>query len=352
MKRTKRLILAACLAVVWPACAEGAKPLGPEAFSDEGVKPLGPEAFSDIDPNYNKKLNEAHQALSAEREQRRKLEQDAAAKKKLVKELEEALRREREARVAPPRVVPAPQPVQPPPPKPTPVETQSSDKRDCPDMAVIPAGEYVQGDNSSLYSDEKPERTVRIKKPFLLCKTEVTQGQWRAVMGSNTQLYFNSCDDDCPVETVSWNDAQAFIKKLNEQTGKGYRLPSEAEWEYACRAGGRHTYCGGNDIGALAWYNGNSGSETHSVGRKQANAWGLHDMSGNVWEWVEDCGNGSYSGAPTDGSTWTNGDCGRRVLRGGSWGSYSDSLRAANRNINDAGNRDNNNGVRVARTLP
>lgn len=237
MKRFNRLILAACLAVVWPTCAQGVKALRPEDLSS---------------PDYGLRLNKARQELLAEREQRRKLEQEAAAERKRVKELEDALRREREARVAPPRVIGDPPteksaPSAADPRGRIPVETKSGAILDCPEMVLIPAGE-------------------KIIRSFLLCKTEVSQGQWRAVMGSNPpKLAFKTCGDDCPVERVSWNDAQAFIKKLNEQTGKSYRLPSEAEWEYACRAGGRHSYCGSDDIGVVAWYDENSDNKPHPV---------------------------------------------------------------------------------------
>jgi formylglycine-generating enzyme required for sulfatase activity len=186
------------------------------------------------------------------------------------------------------------------------------DCADCPEMVVIPAGSFEMGSNSG-DSDEKPVHTVRIGKAFALAKTEVTQGQWRSVMGSNPSN-FSSCGDDCPVEKVNWSDAEEYVRKLSQKTGKSYRLPSEAEWEYACRAGGTHAYCGGESIDSVAWYGSNSGSKTHLVGRQQANPWGLYDMSGNVWEWTEDCWNGSYRRAPSDGSAWTSGECGERVL--------------------------------------
>jgi formylglycine-generating enzyme required for sulfatase activity len=139
-------------------------------------------------------------------------------------------------------------------------------------------------------------------------------------MGSNPSR-FGDCDD-CPVESVSWDDIQVYLQKLNAKAGNQYRLPSEAEWEYACRAGGSHTFCGSNDVDAVGWTHKNVDIKNYPVGRKQANEFGLHDMSGNVWEWVQDCWNHSYAGAPMDGSAWTSGDCGRRVLRGGSRGSH------------------------------
>ena len=149
---------------------------------------------------------------------------------------------------------------------------------------------------------------------------------------------------------MNWNDAKQFVSRLSAKTGKTYRLPSEAEWEYACRAGGRQEYCGSDRADDVAWYSGNSGSATHSVAGKQANAWGLHDMSGNVWEWTEDCWNGNYSSAPTDGSAWTAGDCSQRVVRGGSWFSYPLNLRSAYRGRFTAADRYNDLGFRVART--
>jgi formylglycine-generating enzyme required for sulfatase activity len=146
---------------------------------------------------------------------------------------------------------------------------------------------------------------------------------------------------------VSWHDAKQFVSLLSAKTGKTYRLPSEAEWEYACRAGGRHEYCGSDSADNVSWY---SGKATNPVAGKQANAWGLHDMSGNVWEWTEDCWNGNYSSAPTDGSAWTAGDCSLKVVRGGSWFDDPQVLRSANRGRFATAVRLIVNGFRVART--
>jgi formylglycine-generating enzyme required for sulfatase activity len=170
-------------------------------------------------------------------------------------------------------------------------------------------------------------------------------------MGSNPSGFAN-CGETCPVERVSWEDIQAFIQKLNALTGKQYRLPSEAEWEYACRAGGEVTYCGGNKVDLVAWHEKNSDAKTHAVGAKQANAFGLYDMSGNVWEWVQDC-NGSYQDAPTNGAARSGCDASsRRMLRGGSWYYDAKFARAAFRVSNSATIRDKGIGFRLAITLP
>jgi formylglycine-generating enzyme required for sulfatase activity len=218
----------------------------------------------------------------------------------------------------------------------------------CPEMAVIPAGSFMMGGDGG-EPDDKPVHRVDVPA-FAMGKTEVTQAQWRAIMGGNPSV--NKGCDDCPVEQVSWHDAQDYLNRLSSRTGQRYRLPSEAEWEYACRAGGRHEYCGGDSLDSLAWYRSNIGvDKTRPVAGKQANAWGLYDMSGNVWEWVLDCWNGSYNCAPTDGSAWTSGDCGKRVLRGGSWYSIPSFTRAALRCGYATANRSDDVGFRPARSL-
>ncbi|MEI6208069.1 MAG: SUMF1/EgtB/PvdO family nonheme iron enzyme [Desulfuromonadales bacterium] len=180
---------------------------------------------------------------------------------------------------------------------------------------------------------------------FRIGKYEVTQGQYRRIMGSNPSS-FSSCGDDCPVEKVSWDDAQSFISRLNSQTGGHFRLPTEAEWEYACRSGGRNEeYCGGNDLDALAWYSGNSGSKTHPVGQKQPNGLGIYDMSGNVWEWVQDWYGNNYPSSGNNPGGASSGSI--RVNRGGSWGSNAEYARAANRGLNSPGIRDYNLGFRL-----
>lgn len=188
------------------------------------------------------------------------------------------------------------------------------DCSECPEMAELPAGSFQMGMAGRPATE--PVRTVALPA-FAIGKTEVTQGQWKAIMGTNPSK-FQTCGEDCPVERITWSDAQEFVRRLSAKTGKTYRLPSEAEWEYACRAGQPSRYCGGDDPDKLAWYGDEYGS-IHPAGSKQANAWGLHDMSGNVWEWTQDCMHPNYQGAPTDGSAWQEPDCKSRVLRGGSW---------------------------------
>jgi len=219
----------------------------------------------------------------------------------------------------------------------------------CPEMVVIPGGRFLMGsDDGDPY--EWPLHEVWVEH-FALGRTEVTQEQWRAVMGNNPGR-FSTCGDDCPVERVSWQDAQAFVKRLSAQTGKQYRLPNEAEWEYACRARGTHVYCGSNDLDAVGWHAGNSQGRTHPVARRQANAFGLHDMSGNVWEWVEDCWNRTHAGAGARGRARLTGNCGFRMLRGGGWRHIAWDLRASKRMQFVTALRNANFGLRVARTLP
>lgn len=227
--------------------------------------------------------------------------------------------------------------------------------KDCPtcgEMVEIPAGSFDMGSNNG-EADEKPVHRVTFSKPFAIGKTEVTQEQWYAVMGSDPS-YFNGCGDTCPVEQVSWNDAQTFIKKLNAKTGKQYRLPTEAEWEYACRAGSQLEYCGSDNADNVSWNTLNSGgfffNTPHPVATKHANAFGLYDMSGNVWEWIEDNYHENYNGAPADGSAWEGGSM--RVLRGGSWGKDPKFGRAAARSKFASNYRDFSYGLRLARNLP
>jgi formylglycine-generating enzyme required for sulfatase activity len=218
-------------------------------------------------------------------------------------------------------------------------------------LVTIPGGTFTMGDTfGDGYGDEKPTHQVTVSS-FSIGKYEVTQGQWQAVMGSNPS-YFSSCGSTCPVENVSWNDIQTFITKLNQQSGKKYRLPTEAEWEYAARSGAQdQKYSGTNDVNVLgnyAWYWDNSNSTTHLVGQKQANSFGLYDMSGNVWEWVNDWYSSTYytSAAQTNPTGPTTGSY--RVFRGGSW--YFDAyfVRASSRGSGGPDARSYIIGFRVA----
>jgi formylglycine-generating enzyme required for sulfatase activity len=155
-----------------------------------------------------------------------------------------------------------------------------------------------------------------------------------------------------PVTNVNWNDAKAYVKWLSEQTGKDYRLPTEAEWEYACRAGSTGKYSFGDDVNQLGnygWYRGNSDDKTHPVGEKQANKFGLYDMHGNVWEWLEDKWHDSYSGAPADGSAWMSGDSNNHPLRVGSWSGDDSYLRCAYRVGSNTPYRNYSRGFRISR---
>jgi formylglycine-generating enzyme required for sulfatase activity len=225
-----------------------------------------------------------------------------------------------------------------------------SDCPECPEMVELPAGSFDMGSKNGK-PDEMPVHRVSVKS-FAIGKTEVTQAQWLAVMGTNPSN-FSGCGDTCPVEQVSWDDAQAYIKKLNAKTGKQYRLPTEAEWEYACRAGTEFEFCGSDTVDSVSWNDINSGSfffnTPHPVATKQANAFGLYDMSGNVWEWVEDTYQPSYEGAPVDGSARADGSM--RVLRGGSWGYEPKYGRASARIRFSSSFRYYSHGFRLARSV-
>ena len=223
------------------------------------------------------------------------------------------------------------------------------------DLVYIEPGTFQMGSVSG-YSDETPVHTVTITQGFWMGKYEVTQAQWRAVVewkqdNGGTSLsaspsYFSG--DDRPVEYVSWNDCQSWLAALSEMTGKTYRLPTEAEWEYACRAGSTTEYSFGDDAGTLgnyAWYSSNSGSNTHPVGGKLPNAWGLCDMHGNVWEWCQDWYGSYTSGTQTDPTGPSTGSY--RVLRGGSWFDYAGHCRSAYRDYHGPVSRCSYYGFRV-----
>ena len=208
----------------------------------------------------------------------------------------------------------------------------------CPEMVVVPAGSFTMG--STEYDGEKPPRTVTIRQVFAVAKFEVTFAEWEAcVAGGGCQANRNPGDQGWgkgrrPVINVSWNDAKEYVAWLSRKTGQTYRLLTEAEWEYAARARSNGKWTFGDDerrLAEFAWYSANSGSKTQPVGGKAVNAFGLHDMHGNVWEWVEDCWHSNYSGALSDGSAWTTAcaDGNNRVVRGGSWSFSPVILRSA-----------------------
>ena len=198
-------------------------------------------------------------------------------------------------------------------------------------MMPVEGGTFMMGataDQTDAYSAEKPAHQVTLGS-YYIGQTEVTQELWEAVMGSNPS---NWKGDRLPVEQVSWNDCQTFIAKLNELTGEKFRLPTEAEWEFAARGGNKsmhYQYSGSNDIDEVAWYSSNSDNKTHSVASKHPNELGIYDMSGNVWEWCQDWYGGYSSEAQTNPTGPTSGSY--RVDRGGSWSNNAAGCRAATR---------------------
>ena len=231
----------------------------------------------------------------------------------------------------------------------------------CPEMVVAPAGSFMMGspaNEAGRYSDEGPQRRVTIARPFATGKYEITFDEWDACVANGGCR--QKPDDSFwgrgrrPVINVVWDDAKQYVAWIAKLTGKPYRLLTEAEWEYAARAGNPGRFSFGDDeakLGEYAWYASNSRKQTQPVGNKKANGFGLHDMHGNVWEWVEDCYNNSYEGAPTDGSAWLTGDCNSRVVRGGAWYDDPGLLRSADRVMDSTDVRDVGLGFRVGRTL-
>ena len=218
-------------------------------------------------------------------------------------------------------------------------------------LAFVPAGEFLMGSPDSdndAHKNEKPQHRVRITRPFYLGVHPVTQEEYERVMGNNPSQFKG--DPQRPVESVSWNDAMEFCRQLSEKEGKEYRLPIEAEWEYACRAGSRTEWCFGDSesqLAGYAWYFDNSDHTTHPVGQKKPNGWGLYDMHGNVWEWcsdwyVRDYYENSSANDPQGPSSGSH-----RVIRGGSWNTVACYSRSANRFDYSPGNRSGILGFRV-----
>ena len=264
---------------------------------------------------------------------------------------------------------------------PTEPGTKFRDCPECPEMVVVPAGSFMMGSPESEWGrfvNESPVHRVTIGRPFAVGVYEVTLVEWDAcVSGGGCGRYSPSGTNLSrrPVIYVGWNDAKAYVEWLSRKTGEEYRLLSESEWEYVARAGtGTARYWGESETGQCRYANGADAStdldwrtgcndghaETAPVGTYEANGFGLRDVLGNVWEWVEDCWNESYRGAPVDGSAWTSGDCKSRMLRGGSWFLGPQHLRSAVRDwrgIGDWSSHQNGDrsfpdvGFRVARTL-
>ena len=221
------------------------------------------------------------------------------------------------------------------------------------EFVLIEPGTFMMGSEKGS-SDEKPVHQVEITKPFYLGRYPVTQSQWSAVEGSNSRKFKGESN---PVESVSWSDVQKYLQKLQKGDAL-YRLPTEAEWEYACRAGTTTEYSFGEDsdkLGEYAWYNQNSGKKTHPVGQKKPNPWGLYDMHGNVWEWVQDWYDKGYykqfqnktAVDPTGPEKGTY-----RVFRGGGWSSFAAHLRSASRGNRPPGFAYGIVGFRLLRTIP
>ena len=224
-------------------------------------------------------------------------------------------------------------------------------------MIKVEGGSFNMGctneKDSDCYYWEKPAHTIKVGS-FYIGKFPVTQKEWEAVVGNKP--WFSKDCAECPVENVSWFDAQVFINMLNQLTGKYYRLPTEAEWEFAAKGGNKskgYKYAGSDNAATVAWYDKNSGKLTHPVGQKQPNELGLYDMSGNVWQWCADWFDDKYySSSPTDNPTGPANGPGRdfyRTCRGGSWWSEMNNARVTNRDRYPPDARDDDVGLRLAR---
>jgi formylglycine-generating enzyme required for sulfatase activity len=257
-----------------------------------------------------------------------------------------------------PRVEPAPKVEQVAAPVARMVAGDLKDCEDCPELVRIPAGSFVMGSKEGHWS-EAPAHRVTIAKPFALGKYEVTVGQWQACVDAGacqSMPAMQGVTASSPVHNVSWNEVQNYLKWLSEVSGKTYRLPTEAEWEYAARAGTKTRYWWGEGIGVSNANCEDCGGDWDrktpaQVGGFAANPFGLHDMNGGVMEWVADCWTQDYEGAPDDGSAQQSGDCSQRVLRGGSWRNDQTYATVSSRLSYDASVRYYTNGVRVARDL-
>jgi formylglycine-generating enzyme required for sulfatase activity len=228
-----------------------------------------------------------------------------------------------------------------------------------PEMVVVPAGTFQMGGR---LSGEQPVHAVRIQKPFAIGRYEVTfddYDRFAKSTGKSLPRDYDGRRGKLPVVHVSWHDAMDYAKWLSVQTGKFYRLPTEAEWEYAARSGGKNEIWAGTSnekqLAAYAVYLVHRIGQMEPVGSRKPNGLGLYDMTGNVWEWVEDCWHNNYSGAPADGSPWLEawgGDCGHRVRRGGAWYNNPGEVRTSYRTGGSAVTRDGLVGFRLAQDLP
>lgn len=227
-----------------------------------------------------------------------------------------------------------------------------SDCQTCPKMIVVPAGTFSMGTNDGDDS-ERPKHIVTISKAFAVGVYEVTQAEWLSVMGSNPS---ENVGDLYPVENVSWEEVNEYIRKLSDRSGNEYRLLSEAEWEYAARAGSTSLYYWGSSWGSdgdcARCTMDNSGNHTYPVGSFPPNKFGLFDMYGNVWEWVQDCWNPDYTDGPTTEAPMLKGNCTARVLRGGAWRNIPKYLRSSDRVSYKTSVEHFIFGFRVAKTLP
>lgn len=271
--------------------------------------------------------------LQEERERKERLEQERAERERIAKAQTERERQEQEAREQAAKEAER-----------TRILQNLINK-----MVFVEGGTFMMGATSEQGSDaspsEKPTHKVTLSS-FSIGRSEVTQEEWQAVMGSNPSCFKGARR---PVERVSWNDCQEFIRKLNAMTGKNFRLPTEAEWEFASRGGIKsqgYEYSGSNNLNSVAWYSDNSGNTTHGVGLKSPNELGIYDMSGNVWEWCSDR-YGNYSSSsqtnPTGSYSGSN-----RVIRGGSWSNFAGYCRSSNRSIITPSRSDFDLGLRLA----